>query len=48
MKISVMRRQRSSWIGYEWYNYAGVRWLNFWVGSPNVHRWWAFSVHFYF
>jgi hypothetical protein len=47
MKLSLERGQRSSRCGYEWYNHEGTTWLNVWVGDPDVHRWWAFSLHIY-
>lgn len=48
LKLSVERRQRSSRSGYEFFKHEGRGFINFWVGSPTVHRWYAFSVHLYF
>lgn len=46
--VTLQRRQRSSRIGYELHHYAGYGFFHFWIGSPTVHRWWAFSFYIYF
>lgn len=44
-KLWALRRQRSSRIGYEFHRYDGYGFINFWIGSPTHHRWWAFSLY---
>lgn len=47
IRMACARRQRSSRIGYELYRGNGSGFFNFWIGNPNHHRWYAFSIHIY-
>lgn len=46
-RVFINRRFRAARLGFEWHNYAGVRFVSVGVASPTHHRWWATSVYVY-
>jgi hypothetical protein len=46
--ISIYRRYRSSWFGFEHHRHPTDPYFKVWWGHPHKHAWWACMVYLHY